>query len=169
MIKMTSELGDGWVPESHTPETCKKTLKIIHKYMADFGRDIMEIEPCLATIFYPFEPDEKAYNRLLSAAKHYLATYPDILWAAGYGKDHPGLRTQNIVINQKLWDTLANRIPNKLADATIIYGDIEDCVDKISKFKEAGCTHLILEPYWIENKKVKMAINTIKTIMHKIN
>lgn len=158
MLKITAKLADGWVPESHTPYTYRKTLRKMHSMMDSFGRERDSLEPCLATIFYPFEPDEKAYRRIISAAKHYLATYPDIQWTAGYGAEHPGLRTQHLMDNKDLWSKLAERVPDELADSTIIYGSAQECVERILKFREAGCKHIILEPFWIEKEKVKEAL-----------
>lgn len=158
MIEITAKFADGWIPESHTPTTYQITLEKIYTLMKKFGRRMEELEPCLAAIYYPFEPTEEAYNRILNAAKHYLATYPDIQWVAGYGTNHPGLRTQQLMARPTLWDELANKVPDNLADSTIVYGRVEECIDKISKIKEAGCHHIILEPYWIEKGKIKKAI-----------
>lgn len=158
MIEITAKLADGWIPESHTPSTYKVTLKRIYSLMKKFERKAEELEPCLATIYYPFEPNEEAYKRILNAAKHYLATYPDIQWSVGYGTSHPGLRTQQLMSKLRLWDELANKVPDKLADSTIIYGSVEECVDKIARLKDAGCRHIILEPYWIEKDKLNEAL-----------
>jgi phthiodiolone/phenolphthiodiolone dimycocerosates ketoreductase len=158
MIELTARLADGWIPESHTPETYKKTLQKIFAYMKKAGKKTEDFEPCLAAVYYPFEPDESAYNRILSAAKHYLATYPDILWTAGHGANHPGLRTQQLMAKPDLWNQLAEKVPNKLAESTIIYGRPDECVEKIVRFGKAGCRHIILEPYWIEKDKLKEAI-----------
>jgi alkanesulfonate monooxygenase SsuD/methylene tetrahydromethanopterin reductase-like flavin-dependent oxidoreductase (luciferase family) len=161
MLRLTAELADGWVPESHTPETYKSTLESLHKLMENFERDIEELEPCLASIYYPFEPDERAYRKLLDGAKHYLATYPDILWAASL--DHPGLRTHQLVHRQSLWDEIANKVPDYLADRTLIYGTVDKCIDRIGRFIDVGCRHIILEPYWMERDKVKRAIEVAGT------
>lgn len=158
MLELTAKVADGWIPESHTPATYRKTLERIHALMKDFGRDLKDFEPCLAAIYYPFEPDDKAYNRILGAAKHYLACYPDIQWAAEQGAEHPGLRTQQLMLEPQLWDELATKVPNTLADSTIIYGNVEECVDRIASFIEAGCRHIALEPYWIEKDRINDAI-----------
>ena len=112
----------------------------------------------MAVVYYPFEPDEEAYRRILNQAKLYLALYPDIQWSAGWGANHPGLRTHQLLLKPKLLDELTRKVPNKLADSTLVYGEIEDCIDKIARFREAGCRHIIFEPYWIEKAKVKEAL-----------
>jgi len=116
------------------------------------------LEPCLAVIYYPFEPSRKAYENILNGAKHYLATYPDIQWSAGLGKDHSGWRTQQLMCKQSSWDELVERVPDSLADSTIIYGRAEQCIDRIARFADAGCRHMIFEPYWIEKDKVNEAL-----------
>jgi hypothetical protein len=157
-IEITAELADGWIPESHTPATYRTTLDKIHSLMKRFGRRAEEVEPCLAAIFYPFEPGEASYKRILNAAKHYLAAYPDIQWAAGLGQKHPGFRTQLLMAKPWLWDELASQVPDSLADSTIIYGGVEECVERIARFGNAGCRHIVLEPYWIEKDRLRDAI-----------
>lgn len=58
-------------------------------------------------------------------------------------------RTKNTTINDKtkLWDKLANKVSDNLAVSTIIYGRIEERINKIAKFRDAGRQHTILEPY----------------------
>ncbi|MDT7879129.1 MAG: phosphopantothenate/pantothenate synthetase family protein [Candidatus Caldarchaeales archaeon] len=157
-IEITAELADGWIPESHTPATYRTTLDKIHSLMKRFGRRAEEVEPCLAAIFYPFEPGEASYKRILNAAKHYLAAYPDIQWAAGLGQKHPGFRTQLLMAKPWLWDELASQVPDSLADSTIIYRGVEECVERIARFGNAGCRHIVLEPYWIEKDRLRDAI-----------
>ena len=163
MLKLTAELADGWIPESHTPETYAATLKKIREMMKD--KEDREFEPCCGLIFYPWEPDNKTYERLLKAAKNYLAMYPDIQWEAGEGKEHPGLRTHKLTQDKNLLKTLAEKVPDWLAEKTIIYGEKEECIDKIEKYQEAGCQHIILEPYWIERNKIKEAITKLGKIL----
>jgi hypothetical protein len=157
-IEITAELAGGWIPESHTPATYRTTLDKIHSLMKRFGRRAEEVEPCLAAIFYPFEPGEASYKRILNAAKHYLAAYPDIQWAAGLGQKHPGFRTQLLMAKPWLWDELASQVPDSLADSTIIYGGVEECVERIARFGNAGSRHIVLEPYWIEKDRLRDAI-----------
>ncbi len=159
MLSLTARVADGWLPESHTPQTYRETLTRIQGEMMTAGRRPEELEPCVALIFYPHEPDDKAYTRLLEAAKNYLAEYPDILWIAGGGKHHPGLRTHQIIHDPELLRRLSDSVPDKLADATIVYGDRDTCVEKLMRFVEAGCNHIILEPYWIEPEGVIPAID----------
>mgnify|MGYP001125012089 CR=1 FL=1 len=143
---------------SHSPKTYKVTLEKIYTHMQKWGRKKEKLEPCLAVVYYPFEPDKQAYERILNAAKHYLATYPDIQWSAGLGKDHPGLRTQQLMSEPSSWDKLADEVPDSLADSTIVYGKVEQCIDRIAKFRDAGCRHMIFEPYWIEKDRINEAL-----------
>ncbi len=168
MLSITARYADGWLPESHTPQTYRDTFAKIQQEMKMAGRAIEQFEPCLALIFYPGEPDDKAYSRLLRAAKRYLAEYPDILWTAGEGKNHPGLRTQQLLHKKELWNRLADEVPDKLADSTIIHGSTSDCTEKLVKFVEAGCQHIILEPYWIERKELLPAIGAASEIRRQI-
>lgn len=158
MIEITAKLADGWIPEAHTPETYRTTLEKIFAQRKKEGKKLEGFEPCLAVVYYSFELDENAYKRILSASKHYLATYPDILWSAGYGANHPGLRTQQLMSKPDLWNQLAEKVPDKLADSAIIYGTPSECIEEIAEFREAGCHHIIFEPYWIEKDRMKEAL-----------
>ncbi len=149
MLQLTAELSDGWLPESHTPETYRKTLAVVREKMRSFGRDPNGLHSCCASIFYPWEPDEKAYSRLIRGAKRYLADYPDIQWVAGSGKDHPGLRTHQIEQNPELLEKLADNVTESLAEATLVYGTLDQCYERLCKMRDAGCEEAILEPYWI--------------------
>lgn len=153
MLELTAQLADGWVPEAHTPATYGKTLEKIQTLMRRSGRPVESLEPCLALVFYPFEPDSEAYGRILDAARHYLATYPDVLWTAGHGQEHPGLRTQDLMTSPQLWDRLAAQVPEELAESTLVYGNAEECIQRITRFADAGCRHMILEPYWVEERE----------------
>lgn len=154
MLELTAELADGWLPESHTPETYARTLGTIQEKMKSLGRNPDTLHGCCALIFYPWEPDEKAFSRILRAAKRYLADYPDIQWAAGAGKDHPGLRTHQIEQNPELLESLADKVPDPLAEATLICGSASRCYEELAKMREAGCAEAILEPYWIEKERL---------------
>ncbi len=112
MLSLTARLSDGWVPESHTPQTYRDTLARIRAEMKMAGRRPEELEPCVALIFYPDEPDDETYRRILKAAKNYLAEYPDILWTAGAGKEHPGLRTHQIIHDDQLLKRLSDTVPD---------------------------------------------------------
>ena len=154
MIELTAELADGWLPESHTPETYSKTLRVIHEKMKGLGRDSRTLHGCCALVFYPWEPDEKAFTRILRTAKRYLADYPDIQWAAGAGNDHPGLRTHQIEQNPELLESLAEKVPDALAESTLVYGSVSQCYERLNKMRDAGCSEVILEPYWIEKERI---------------
>ncbi len=168
MLSLTSRLADGWVPESHTPQTYGETLAKIRRQMEKLGRAFDQFEPCVALIFYPGEPDEKSYLRILKAAKKYLAEYPDILWTAGSAKNHPGFRTHQLIHREEVWQKLADDVPDRLADATLLYGNPSDIVERLMKFVEAGCRHIILEPYWIEPDRIFPAIDAASEIRARL-
>lgn len=159
MLSLTAELADGWLPESHTPDTYRMTLRSIHAKMRRFGRNPRGFHACSASIFYPWEPDEKAFSRIIRAAKRYLAENPDIQWAAGLGKDHPRLRAHQVERDPELLERLLNKVPDHLAEATLIYGSKTQCFERLSRMRDAGCAEAILEPYWIEKERLLEGID----------
>jgi len=62
------------------------------------------------------------------------------------------------MLEPSAWDKLAGKVPDSLADSTIVYGTVEQCIDRIAKFGDAGCRHMIFEPYWIEKDKINEAL-----------
>lgn len=159
MLNLTAELADGWLPESHTPETYRKTLSLINAKMRRSRRNPHDFQACSASIFYPWEPDEKAFSRIIRAAKRYLAENPDIQWTAGLGKDHPRLRAHQVERDPELLESLLNKVPDHLAEATLIYGSKTQCFEKLSRMKDGGCSEAILEPYWIEKERLLEAVD----------
>lgn len=158
MLDLTARLANGWLPEAHTPQTYRDTLRQLHETMRANDRDPSALEACCALIFYPGEPDAETYDRLLEATKRYLACYPDILRTAGEGGDHPGLRTHQLMRDESTLERLAAQVPDDLADATLLYGTEAECRDRLLDYRAAGCQHVILEPYWIEDAKRNAAI-----------
>lgn len=63
MLEITAAHGDGWIPESHTPESYRKTWDRLQALLRDHGRRTRNLEPCLASVFYPFEPGKDAHDR----------------------------------------------------------------------------------------------------------
>ena len=49
-------------------------------------------------------------------------------------------------------------MPDALADATLVYGSEAECVEKLRKYESAGCSEIILEPYWVETEKRMAAV-----------
>lgn len=167
MLDLTAELADGWLPESHTPETYRKTLSTIRAKMRRLDRNPRHLHGCCASVFYPWEPDEKAFSRILRAAKRYLADYPDIQWAAGVSRNHTGPRMQEVERNPELLESLESKVSDQLAEDTLVYGSKTRCYEKLSKLRDAGCTEGILEPYWIEKERLLEGVDLagqIKTL-----
>lgn len=169
MLRLTAELADGWLPECHTPETYRKTLHSIHTRMKHFGRNPHSMHACCASIYYPWEPDDKAFSRIRSAAKRYLADCPDIQWAAGLGKDLPRLRAHQVEQNREIRESLVERVPDSLAEESLICGSKADCYEKLSKMKEAGCEEAVLEPYWIEKERIIEGIDIAGQIKSQLS
>lgn len=151
MLDLTAELADGWVPECHSPKTFRWTLDEILGKMRRFGRSPDSFHACCASIFYPWEPDEKAYSRLIQAAKGYLANYPDIQSTAECGGYHPAPRTRGS-------ETSEDRIPDSLAEATLVCGNVSQCYERLIEMRDSGCAEAILEPYWIEKERIREGI-----------
>jgi hypothetical protein len=47
-----------------------------------------------------------------------------------------------------------DRVPDSLAEATLVYGNRDECYERLCKMRDAGYTEAILEPYWIEKERL---------------
>ncbi|MDG6899759.1 MAG: LLM class flavin-dependent oxidoreductase [Nitrososphaerota archaeon] len=169
MLRLTARVGDGWVPESHTPSTYKATLEEIRKEMKESGRDVDALEPCASVIFYPFEPAPEQYRRLLDAAKNYLISYPFILKRIASVPEELICTTTNLKFDEEeKYAELREQIPDDLADELLVYGKDEACVRRLGRFLESGCKHFILEPYWIERSRLADSIVAAGRMFHEL-
>lgn len=91
MLEMTGELGNAWIPFSHTPETYEKCLNgLIRKGAEKAGRSLSEIEPALLGATSISTDREQARRDIERAAKRFLILLPDILQMVAPKIKHPG-------------------------------------------------------------------------------
>ena len=151
MLEMTGELGDGWIPFSHTPETYEKCLNgPIRKGAEKAGRSLSEIEPAFLAATSISNDHEQARKDIERAAKRFLVLLPSVLKMAAPQIKHPGnphtlvywmshLKTEDM----KVISEIAEQIPSDLALETVFWGTPDDCISQVERFIKAGCRHII--------------------------
>jgi phthiodiolone/phenolphthiodiolone dimycocerosates ketoreductase len=151
MLTLTGELGDGWMPFSHTPETYRKTLYGPIKEAAERnGRVLSEIEPALLPAATISRDREEAMKSILTVAKNLLSLLPEVLSKCLPEFRHPGTISlagwmgrldadQIKVIRQ-----VAQEIPDESALETVIWGKPDDCIAQLDSFIKSGCRHFVL-------------------------
>lgn len=151
MLEMTGELGDGWIPFSHTPETYEKCLNgPIKKGAEKVGRPLSEIEPAFLAATSISNDREQAREKIERAAKRFLVLLPSVLQMVAPQIKHPGnpyslaywmgrLKAEDM----RLISEIAEQIPSDVALKTVFWGTPDDCAGQVERFVKAGCRHVI--------------------------
>jgi phthiodiolone/phenolphthiodiolone dimycocerosates ketoreductase len=148
MLALVGELGDGWIPFAHTPESYKDRLNgPIRQSLEQAGRSAKEIEP---TCIFPTAISKdgiKAQQDAIRIAKAYLVWSIDNtrLLIPDLANEHPGIRQTQLKNRENINKLikLARKIPDEIALETTISGTSSDCENQVSRFIRAGCRHLI--------------------------
>jgi phthiodiolone/phenolphthiodiolone dimycocerosates ketoreductase len=151
MLEMTGELGDAWIPFSHTPETYAKCLNgPIREGAKKAGRSLSEIEPAFLGATSISDDHEQARKDIERAAKRFLVLLPSVLEMVAPQVKHPGnhltlvywmshLKTEDM----KAISDAAEQIPSDLALKTVFWGTPDDCIGQVEDFVQVGCRHII--------------------------
>jgi alkanesulfonate monooxygenase SsuD/methylene tetrahydromethanopterin reductase-like flavin-dependent oxidoreductase (luciferase family) len=151
MLEMTGELGDAWIPFSHTPETYAKCLNgPIREGAEKAGRSLSEIEPAFLAATSISGDREQARKDIERAAKRFLVLLPSVLEMVAPQIKHPGnhltlvrwmshLKTEDM----KAISETAEQIPSDLALKTVFWGTPDDCISQVEDFVQVGCRHIV--------------------------
>ena len=126
MLAMTGELADGWVPQSHTPETYGKILNgPIKAALTKAGRSLDNFDPANILVASISKNREQAAKAALEI-KNWMVWSPDILRTVAPQLKHPGKR-QPYIKSRKKEDidaqrNLAEAIPDEVAVAGHVVG-----------------------------------------------
>lgn len=154
-IKLTAEFGDGWIPMALTPRMYGEVLEQIKALAKDADRDPEKIEPCMFLYTVVHEDYEEARRMAELPAKLLLMLAPrkkkkEYLQRIGYRGEIPDVgdlfsfefNPENLERMKKA----AEEIPFELLEKRYIMGTPEMCIERIEKYIEAGCRHIILTP-----------------------
>lgn len=147
MLRIAGALGDGWIPEAHTPETYLEARSQVAAALLEYAPG-KPFDWCVALLFYPFPVDTEQRQRLLQAGKIMLAFYPDLLRRLLPSKIPERLHSHHVAANPGLWKQLAEVIPDEVAVQSMLLGPPDACLARLREYIQAGCRHVILEPYW---------------------
>jgi phthiodiolone/phenolphthiodiolone dimycocerosates ketoreductase len=170
MLELTGELGDAWIPFSHTPETYAKCLNGPIKAGAEkAGRSLSEIEPAFLGATSISKDHEQARKDIERAAKRFLALLPNVLHMVAPEIKHPGsphtlvhwmshLKAEEM----KVISEVAEQIPSDLALKTVFWGTPDDCIGQVEEFVKAGCSHII---FGLRGKDPNAAIRLLSKVV----
>ena len=170
-LKVTAELGDGWIPSRTAPETLSRDLKTIREYAEKIGRNANEIVVAPHT-FTSISLDRDAAREAVARARLYLLFTPRRAEQLGYAMPTHEFDFSHLIyspdIEKKIKEKMHD-VPVEAAEAVSIWGTPDDCIEKIESYIEAGATYfplMLLQNvgYWgPSEKEMEDAIELIGT------
>jgi alkanesulfonate monooxygenase SsuD/methylene tetrahydromethanopterin reductase-like flavin-dependent oxidoreductase (luciferase family) len=145
MLRVAGRLGDGWMPEAHTPETYRQMRAAVEAARPSDGRPF---EWGLALLFFPFDPEPPDRRRLVHAARTMLAFNVGVARLLHPQAVPAGVRSTDLAGRPDLWRRIGEALPDEVVEQTILWGSPERCAARLAEYARAGCTHVALEPYW---------------------
>jgi phthiodiolone/phenolphthiodiolone dimycocerosates ketoreductase len=148
MLSLVGELGNGWMPINHTPESYRAVLHgPIRKSLEKAGRTLKDIDPACTVLACISDNRKRAQRAAISIAKSFLVWSIDIMRVVvpQLSDEHPGIRHTDLktLENKSRLVELSKKVPDKVALDITISGNADDCGDQIKRFIDADCRHLI--------------------------
>ena len=162
-LRLTGELGDGWIPTRTTPETLASDLKLIRKRAEEVGRNAKQIEVA-PHAFTLISRSRDVAREALTRVRPYLLFTPKRVEQLGYAMPTHEFDLSRLLCSadiEKKFREKAEEVPIEAAEEIAIWGTPDDCISKIERFIEAGATHLVLALYALPDKQIDDAINLI--------
>jgi phthiodiolone/phenolphthiodiolone dimycocerosates ketoreductase len=142
MLRITGEVGDGWLPTVHGAASYRAQLDTIQQASIAAGRAVDSVEPG-AFVWFVAADSRKTARRLMH--EHALRAL-GLLLPAGALRDSPladGPFAHLVPTNPEV-DALADAVdPDALAEV-IPHGSPDEIADDLARYVEAGCRHLVL-------------------------
>lgn len=152
-IKLTAELGDGWIPAGLTPQKYREVLEKIRDLARAAKRDPDKIEPCVFLYIVVHRDYERARRMAELPLKMLFMLSPkkrEYLESIGYKGDVPNAGNLfNFEFNEENVERLlkaAEKIPFEIIEKRYLVGTPEMCIERIEEYIKAGCRHIILTP-----------------------
>jgi phthiodiolone/phenolphthiodiolone dimycocerosates ketoreductase len=148
-IRMTGELGDGWLPMATVfpPADYRSNLAEISRVAARAGRDAEAIEPALFTHIAIAKTEEEAVKMAEVPGKLQLLGWTPQLFGGDVGEaDREAFHFKSFVFNSgtrgKLEEML-RKLPSGPVRERAVVGTPAQCIDKIGEYVDAGVRHFV--------------------------
>ena len=152
-IKLTAELGDGWIPVSLTPHRYREVLEKIKELAKAAKRDPDKIEPCVFLYTVVHRDYEKARQMAELPVRMLFMLSPkkrEYLESIGYKGEVPDVGNLfSFEFNEENVERLlkaAEKIPFEVIEKRYLVGTPEMCIERIEEYIKAGCKHIIFTP-----------------------
>jgi alkanesulfonate monooxygenase SsuD/methylene tetrahydromethanopterin reductase-like flavin-dependent oxidoreductase (luciferase family) len=149
-LRLTGEMADGWLSIPLSPELYGERLELVKEGAENANRSLEDIDIGVYIYTSVAEKAEVAYKQM-ETIKSQVIPSPELLKEAGFDVELPK-ELQSISYFKALPDSewvqkflaFGERIPREAVIRFSIAGTIEDCIDKIAEFIEAGVRHFLL-------------------------
>lgn len=149
-LRLTGEMADGWLSIPLSPKLYREHLELVQEGAKRSHRSLEDIDTGVYLYTSVTEEAEMAY-RQIESIKAQVIPSPELLRRAGFDIQLPK-KLESISYFRALPDsesiekflTFSELIPWEAAIEFSIAGTIEDCINKIANFIEAGVKHFLL-------------------------
>ena len=141
-LALTGELADGWFPTWVHVDHLPRLAKLVQEGAETVGRTLEEITVAPSILCYVTSNAEERADarRLLSAHMAYyiggMGVYYYNLFV-GYGYEEEARRIQEAWARNER-DTAASMVSEDMLDNVGIFGDVDQCKEKLSKYRANG-------------------------------
>lgn len=149
-LEITGEIADGWLSLPASPNLYRKRLELVKDGARRMGRSLGKIDTALYVYTSITDKAEEAYEQI-AKMKPQIIPSPKNLRESGYDIElskqlesvsyFKALPSSEWI--QKFLE-YSERIPNEAAIEFSIAGTVEDCIEKIDEFIEAGVKHFLM-------------------------
>ncbi len=149
-LRLTGEMADGWLSIPLSPELYRKRLKLVKDGARNAERSFQDIDTGAYLYTSIAHKAEDAYQQI-ETIKAQIIPSPELLRASGFDVELPEeLRSLSYfeAFPDSEWVqkflAFGELIPREAAIDFSVAGTVEDCIEKISEFIEAGVRHFLL-------------------------
>jgi len=148
MRRLAGEVADGWFPFVVSPRSFKIAMNDIASGLKIQGKSLEDFDAVARFFTCVSETREGCANSIRSAASRGLVIEQQTLRDMGYMLDLPAdLRSHRVIVgreSRKKITEYAEMVPEEAVAEVSVFGSPDDCVDKLSRYVEAGSRHLVL-------------------------
>jgi phthiodiolone/phenolphthiodiolone dimycocerosates ketoreductase len=152
MLRLTGELGDGWIPWTNSVETFARRSGEIKEAAARAGRRPDSIEMA-NVISVALTEDPAVQRRAMDSMKGELliTLHRKVLKELGFEADAPpdfDYKYQRVVASEAVGDRageIAKSIPDELVRKFLVIGSTDEVIEGLARFIRAGVQHIVVK------------------------
>ncbi len=142
MLKMAGKLGDGVLINASHPKDFDFAVEQIEKGVEEAGRDMDDVDVVAYTSFAVAEDVDSAKESATPPVAFIASGVPDVVLDR---HDIPKEDVQKIgkALNEGDFGTAFGSVTGDMIDTFALYGNPEQCIEKIERLKEVGVTQIV--------------------------